>query len=45
MELLREPYIASHIKKMIQRLEASKLVDADSTLIVKNDRKEIAKAL
>lgn len=44
-ELLREPYIASHIKSMIKRLEASKLEDLDSTLVIKKDRSEIANAL
>lgn len=44
-ELLREPFIAEHIKSMIKRLEANKIDDLDSTLVIKNDRNEIAKAL
>ncbi|CAF0886112.1 unnamed protein product [Brachionus calyciflorus] len=45
LDLLKEPYIMNHIKSMIKRLEDSRLNDPDSTLVVKNDRSEIAKAL
>ncbi|RNA05287.1 Serine threonine- kinase Nek11, partial [Brachionus plicatilis] len=45
IELLREPFLSNHIKSMIKRLEATKLDDPESTLVIKNDRNEIAKAL
>ena len=44
-ELLREPFIENHIKYMIKRLESSKLDDLDSTVAIRNDRNEIAKAI
>ena len=44
-ELLREPFIANHIKDMIQRFESSKISDLESTVVVRNDRNEIAKAV
>ncbi len=39
------PYIANHIKKMIERLKSNTIVDLDSTVMVRNDRNEIAKAV
>ena len=44
-ELLREPFIVNHIKGMIERLKANKIDDLDSTLVIKNDRAEIARAV
>ena len=44
-ELLREPYIANHMKTMIERLKSNKIVDLDSTVMIRNDRNEIAKAV
>jgi hypothetical protein len=44
-ELLAEPFIAEHIKNMIKRFEQSSLDQLESTVVVKNDRSEIAKAL
>ena len=45
-ELLREPLIVNHIKNMIKRLETKQFDDdLDSTLVIRNDRVEIANAL
>ena len=45
-ELLREPYIVNHLQGMIKRLtEAKKLEDMESTVVIRNDRNEIANAL
>jgi hypothetical protein len=44
-DLLKEPYIANHIKTMIERLKSNTIVDLDSTVMVRNDRNEIAKAV
>ena len=44
-DLLREPFIENHIKYMIKKLESCKLDEVDSTISIKNDRNEIAKAV
>ena len=46
-ELLREPFIVAHIKGMIERLKAnsSKIDDLESTMVIRNDRAEIARAV
>jgi hypothetical protein len=44
-ELLRDKFIMNHIKQMIMRLKTSQLDDLDSTLVIRNDQNEIAKAM
>ena len=44
-ELLREPLIANHLKKLIKRLETDVINDLESTVVIRNDRAEIAKAV
>lgn len=44
-ELLKEPFIANHVRNMIERLSTNSLNNLESTIVVKNAAADIAKVM